>query len=213
MTESGLPFVEGLSVSYQNAPWLFCGTVICAIVWVVLLFAKRKKKKATLEDEENNLAISRLDDIHDTIMTELSVPSDSKEVDVLFFHYKVKDGEIKVHGKATQMVQYLNLVFNIYADEENLYLANLECKYAFPLSSLKTIRTIKKRIHLPEWNKEEAFNKGIYKKYKLVSDKYGFIHCKSYHILELTHNGENYGIYFPNYELPIFEEVTGLKAE
>ena len=173
----------------------------------------KKKKKAILEDEENALAISKLDGIHDTIMSELSVPADAKEVDVLFFHYKVKDGEIKVHGKATMMVQYLNLIFSIYADEENLYLANLECKYAFPLSSLKTIRTIKKRIHIPEWNKEEAFNKGIYKQYKLVSDKYGFIHCKSYHILELTHNGEDYGIYFPNYELPIFEEATGLKAE
>ena len=30
--------------------------------------------------------------------------------------------------------------------------------------------------------------------------------------LELEHEGETWGIYFPCYELPVFEELTGLKA-
>jgi len=29
----------------------------------------------------------------------------------------------------------------------------------------------------------------------------------------LEYEGEPWSIYFPNYELPIFEQVTGLKAE
>ena len=36
---------------------------------------------------------------------------------------------------------------------------------------------------------------------------------KAYHILELEHGGENYGIYFPCWELPVFERLTGLNAE
>ena len=34
-----------------------------------------------------------------------------------------------------------------------------------------------------------------------------------YYILEVVHNTETYGIYIPCYELPVFEELTGLRAE
>ena len=81
------------------------------------------------------------------------------------------------------------------------------------LSSLQAIHTIRKNIRIPSWNKDEAHNKGEYKKYKLNADDYGCIHVKPYHILEFLHNGESWGIYFPSYELSTFEVLTDLKAE
>ena len=42
----------------------------------------------------------------------------------------------------------------IFSDENYLYIANLEGKYAFPLSSLVSIHTVKKRIRIAGWNKE-----------------------------------------------------------
>jgi hypothetical protein len=41
----------------------------------------------------------------------------------------------------------------------------------------------------------------------------GFVFCKEYHVLELEQNGEEWGIWFPPYELPAMEALTGLKAE
>ena len=103
--------------------------------------------------------------------------------------------------------------YKLFGDEENIYLASLHEKFAFPRQSLKGIRTVQKHIRLMDWNKEEAFNKGIYKEYALTRDNYGCIHCKWYHILEIEHKGETFGVYIPGYDLPTFEDIPGLTAE
>ena len=197
-----------LAEGYHNAPWLYWTAGICAAVWLFLWLWSKQKSKTVLEAEESNQTFSHLEGTANAIYQELSVPDDAKNIDVLSFFYKRKDGEIKVHEKGMQLFQYFNPSFKIFADEENLYLTNLEGKYAFPLSSIVKIHTVKKHIRLAGWNKDEQFNKGIYKQYKLTTDNYGCIHCKQYHILEINRQGESFGIYFPDYELPTLEECT-----
>ena len=92
-------------------------------------------------------------------------------------------------------------------------MANVESVYAFKRSELKTIKTVNKRISIPTWNKEEEPTAGAFKQYKLAVNNIGNIFFKPYHILEVEHNGETFGIYFPPYELATFEKLTGLKAE
>lgn len=207
--KADVPFSEG----YHNAPWLYWTAGICAVIGVILwMWGKYKEKKST-KKEEFTQTFSHLDGVADSIYKELSVPDNAKDVDILSFYYKIKDGTIKVQEKGWQFAKYLNPEFKIFTDTENLYLANLEGKYAISLSSITTIRTVKKHISIDGWNKEEKYNKGIYKQYKLTTNNYGMICCKSYHILEIKHQGETYGVYFPCYELPVFEEFTGLKAQ
>jgi len=149
-----------------------------------------------------------LDGVAHAVYSELAVPDDAKDIDILSFFYKIKDGEIKVQEKGMQVFQYFNPEFKIFSDENNLYLANLEGKYAFPLSSIVKIHSVKKHIRIAGWNKDEKYNKGIYEQFKLTTDNYGCIHCKQYYILEINHQGESCGIYFPGYELPTLEECT-----
>ncbi len=210
----GLLRSDDISVqqAYQNAPGLFWFSGIALLVWVVLKVISVRKAKSVLGTDESTQTFENLESTCDAIFTELSVPRDSKDVDVFSFFYKVKDGEIKITQKGMQMVHCVNGVYKAFADSENLYLANIEGKYAFPLSSVKAIRTVKKHIIMPEWNKEERFNKGVYKQYKLTTDDYDHIHSKYYHIIEVDCNGELWGVYIPCYELPVFEELTGLKA-
>ena len=197
-----------LAQGYRNAPGLYWIAGICAILWLILWLISKQKAKAVLETDESAQTFSHLEGTASAIYKELSVPNDAKEIDILSFFYKIKDGEIKVHEKGMQVFQYLNPEFKIFSDEENLYLANLEGKYAFPLSSIKKLHTVKKHIRIAGWNKEEKYNKGIYKQYKLTTDNYGCIHCKQYYILEIDHQGESCGIYIPCYELPILDECT-----
>ncbi len=206
---------EGVSLekAYQNASWLFWVAGPCLLIWLILKILSMRKEKTVLEKDENTHVFSNLDGVCDAIYTELLVPHDAKEVDLLSFYYKTKGSELKVCEKAMQITPYFNPVFKVFADSEKLYLANLEGKYAFPLSSVRSIRTVKKHIRVPDWNKKEAYNKGLYKQYKLTTDNYNCIHCKSYHILEIDRNGELWGIYFPCYELPVFESITGLTAQ
>ncbi len=213
-------FVEALvsedvpvkDVTINRSGFLFFG-VACLVAWGLLEILSRKKEKAVMETDESTNTFSRLESVSDTVFNELAVPADAKDVDILSFFYKVKDGKVKVYEKGLQTVQYYNFNYKIFADSENFYMANLEEKYAFPLSSLRTIRTVKKHIILYSWNKEEKYNKGIYKQYKLQMGDGGEIHCNKFHIMEFEHNGEIWGVYFPDYELPAFEEITGLKAE
>lgn len=207
--------LDGLSLKemYQRAPWLFWVGAGCILGCLAIHFLGKGKAKAVLDTDESVNTFSKLSSVKDAIFTELSVPASAKEVDVLTFFYKVKNGGIKVCHNALQTAQYFNSAYKIYTDDEKFYVVNLEAKHAFPLTSLRTIRTVNKRVVVDEWNKDEKHNKGNYKPYKISVTKQGDYTYKGYHILELELDGEICGIYFPAYELPVFEEVTGLKAE
>lgn len=197
-----------LMQGYRNAPWIYWGAAICAVIWLILWLWSKQKANTVLREEESTMTLSNLERVSRAIYTELGVPADAKQVDILSFYYKTKDGNIKVCEKGMQIGQYLNPVFHIFSDSDNLYLANLEGKYAFPLSSVVRLHTVRKHIRIAGWNKEEKFNEGMYKQYKLTTDNFGCIHCKHYYILEINFNGESWGIYFPPYELPVFEEMA-----
>lgn len=202
-----------LEQAYKNAAWVVWLGGICIIIWLILLILAHKKEKTVLESDENKNIDSNLEDISANIFSELRVPLASNEIDIISLTYKMKNGEIKPCTSSFELSPYVNFAYKIFKDNENLYLANLEEKYSIPLSSLKTIYSVKKSITLPMWYKDEAHNKGAYKRYKIKEDEYGNITFKPYHILEFEHNGEMWGIYFPCYELPVLEELTGLKAE
>lgn len=196
-----------LSQAYQNAPALFWVCGVCLPVWGVLKFLAHRKQKAILAQDSANQTLSRADGVMRAIYTELGVPEDAVDVDVLMFFYKEKDGKIKFTETPLQLSTCFNPAFKLYTDDEHFYLANLEGKYAFPLSCIGQLQEVKKRISVPEWNKDVPYNKGIYKPYKLTVNNMGMIFCKSYYILHLQIDGEDMGIYFPSYDLPAFEKL------
>jgi hypothetical protein len=85
----------------------------------------------------------------------------------------------------------------------------MESVFSIPLSCLKEIRKVDKRIVFTNWNKEEPFNKGSFKPYKIREEKAGYS-CPCYYILDVEYQGELYGIYFPCYELDTFRQATGI---
>lgn len=201
-----------LQTAYKNAPWVFwLGGGGIAIYFVLLLVGKRREKDV-LGSDEGARSIQNLKVNTQAVYAELSVPGDAESVDVMMFYYKEKKGAVKVCEKGVQLFSHFNPSFRIFVDEGMLCLANTEGKYGIPLSDIRAIRTVNKRVRLQGWNKDEGFNSPRYKPYKLMPDNYGTIHCRCYHIMELEHDGEQWGIYIPSYELPVFEKMTGLKA-
>lgn len=198
---------------YRNAPALYWAAGICGFVWLILWLWGKQKSKTVLQAEESTQSISHFEGVVNAVYTEMAVPAGARDVDILSFYYKMKDGKVKVREKAMQMAPYLNPEYKIFMDSENLYLADLEGKYAFPRTAFVAIHTVKKHVRIMGWNKTTPMNKGIYTQYKLTADKYGCVHCNRYHILEISHNGQTCGIYFPCYELPVFEKLTGLQAQ
>lgn len=198
---------------FKNAPWIFIGGIICALIWLGLHLYSKKKEKEVLAEENAEEQVEDINtDIKD-ILLELGVPYSAPDIDVMMFRYKVKDGEIKLKAAAMQMSEYLNFSAKIYQQNGELHIADLDSVYSFKMSEIKAIRSVKKHTTLSSWNKEVGPTEEKYKPYKLGVDQYGMIHIKAYHILEIEHAGEVLGIYFPSYEIDTLERATGLRAE
>lgn len=202
LLRADVSFREG----YQNAPGLFWIGGVSAVIWLILWLWARRRANTVLGSEESERTASHLAGVADAVSRELGIPKDAEDADVLSFFYIMKGEKMKIRTKSLQLAQYLNPTFTVFSDEENLYLANTEGKYAFPLSSVVAVRTVKKHIRIVKWNKEEPLNKGVYKQYRMTKDNYGCVHCGYYHIVEVRGRQETYGIYVPCYELPLFEK-------
>lgn len=202
-----------LAQAYSNVPWVFYTAGGCLLAWIALMLISSRTAKSVLEREETGKALSDMSSIVKSIYDALGVPPDAENVDVLTFKYKDKDGEIVPTGGAMDFTVYSAEPFMAYVEDGQIHFVNFENNYAFPFDEIATIHTVKKRIAIPEWGKDEGPKEGIYKQYKMTVDTHGCIWFKTYHILEINHLGESIGIYFPCYELPAFEKLTGLRKE
>jgi hypothetical protein len=186
---------------------------ICGGIWLALNFASKKKEEKVFTEENIDQKAMDLQKDDAMLYAALGVPETAENVDFLMFRYKVKNGEIKPQAPGLMPTPYINFNAKAYDDGRALCVAGVDNAYSFPKDEMKAIRTVNKSIALLNWNKDEEPTKGKYKEYKLGTDNMGLVHAKPYHILEIEHNGELYGLYFPCYELPVIERLTGLRAE
>ncbi len=203
----------GISRAYGNAPYLFWICGICLLCWLILTLLAKSREKEVLETDETNETLETLERDIQSIYDELGVPADADSVDVLMFRYKIKKGIPVAYAVNMMPTPYLNFEFKLYRTEDRLCFADLDSVVSLDISKLKAIRRVNKRISVISWNKEEEPTKGIYKPYKMTVNNMGCVFFKPYYILEMENNGELWGIYFPPYELSVFEKLTGLTAE
>lgn len=203
----------GIENAYQNAPWIFWLGGVLVLGYILLSTKAKKLRKMVFEKECIADKNSDLDKIVKEMLDDLGVPEEAREVDVLGFGYKIKNEKIVACELEFSLSKYRNYHYKLFLKDDKLCLADIECVYGFNLSEIKGIKTINKKINIYPWNKEEGPREGIYKKYKMTVNNYGYVFVKPYYILEIEHNGEEYGLYFPCYELEYFEKLTGMKAE
>ena len=203
----------GLAQAIKNAPLLFIGGAISTAVWIYLFVLDAKRSKEVWQEQHADTQLESIESDAQGIYDELGVPHDADSVDILLFRYTEKDGEKEPKAVGFQTIIYYNVDIKAYVTEEGLHLADLEHVYTFKSSELVGIKTVHKRIVIPLWNKEEGVNEGKYKPYKITPLNTGDFSFKTHHILEIEREDERYGVYFPCYELDIFERLTGLKAE
>lgn len=202
-----------LTQAYANAGEIFWIAGACIAIGAVLRFLGKKKAKTVLESDDSTRTLSNISVSVETIFADLGVPENARDVDILVFFYKNSNCEPKLKTKGNQNFMFMNFPFKIFADPRTFYLANIEGKYAFSRDAVKRIKTVAKRYTVNDWNKDYPFDDDRYKKYGLKMDQYGVIYGKNYYILEVENEGQIWGIYFPSYELPLFEALTGLKPE
>lgn len=203
-----------LSEMLKTVPWVPLGILACSAIFSGLLILANAKRKKIAESEESTVVSNRVDIVCSNIYAELGVAEDTPEVDIFTFKYKEKKDKITPVAKGATPVNALNVAHKFYVSEGNLYLVSLEAKYCIPLNNVTGIKTVKKQMVVPDimWNKDIHFNEGYFKQFKINSHD-GALYIKPCNVLCFNHNGEEWGLYFPCYELPLFENITGIKAE
>ena len=201
----------GIKGVFARFSYIFVLFLILLGAWILLKTVAAKHVEKHLSTPESKNVIASADNAILNAYHELGVPEGAREVDVIIFNYKMKNGAPVLK---TELLTGAcpNVSLKIYAYDGVLFLATSRERYEFKISDIRSIQTVNKRVVLTDWNKDEEHNEGEYKKYRIRVDDNGNYSVKPYHYLAMVVDGEELGIYFPSYDLPIFEELTGLRA-
>ena len=206
--------VKGLEVGFDrvfggNLVSMFIIGVALLVCYVVTYFILKNRKKTAFGDKSEEEAEAEMNKHLDYLHTSMGVPDYAEDVDVLIFTYKMENGE-PVPGDGDLEIP---MDFKAYSDSGALHLSDGAAVYSFNIKDMSGIRTVEKKIGLICWNKKVESTDAKYEKYITPSKKHSHGMIDKYHILEIERDGEITGIYFPSYELPTFERLTGVTAE
>lgn len=199
-----------IAEAFENAPFIFWLMGGCGMVWLVLTILTNRKAKTVMAGEDFNMSTRQLEGEIDRVFRELQVPEDAKEVDVVQLTYRWKNGTVKISTTGSETTPYTNVSLRVFRREDVLCLADLENRYELPISAMRRLKLVKKPLVIQGWNKEEKLNDPFYKPYKLTMDNYERVHTKSYGLLELSHDGVDWALWLPPYELNYISALTGL---
>lgn len=199
-----------MAEAFENAPGIFWIMGGCGAVWLALTYLTNHKAKSVMAGEDFNMSTRRLDSEIDRVFRELQVPEDAKKVDVVQLTYRWKNGTVKISTTGSETTPYTNVSLRVFRREDVLCLADLENRYELPISAMRRLKMVKKPLVIQGWNKEEKLNDPFYKPYKLTMDSYERVHTKSYGLLELNHDGVDWALWLPPYELNYISALTGL---
>ena len=203
----------GFSTAMENAPYIVVSGIISAMVWLTMFIIAKLKEKSVLKEENAQQQIDKISNDAKLIQSEMNVPTNAPKIDILTFRYKVKNGEMRFYESGLQVAPFINVEVKIYTEGDKIHIADLGNVYTFDKSELQSIIRINKRTSITSWNKLENPLSDKYKKYKLTVNNMGAVFMNQYYVLTLERNGEKYGIFFPCYELEIFELASALKAQ
>lgn len=190
--------------------WFYIGIIswlLLSIIFSVRIIRERNYKKS----ERYALYMDRLDRLYESLYMEMDVPAGTPDTSIIYFSYRIKNGKIKPEmcGKYDQLYKIWEL--KVYSDEKKLYLASDEEVYAIDMSGIKRIRKNESsaRVFIEKSQKETIAK---FKKHNVKQSVLEGYKIETY-ILEFEYKGELWVIYFPHYELPVFEQITGIKTE
>ncbi len=172
---------------------------------------EKNRKERTENSNELRQAYKKLAEITEKIYISHGAPKDCAKADILTVCCKTKTDR---NGNEKQIItDRHNILMGVFTEADSFCLVTPYSKFAISLKFLQRISTIDEQFPINNWEREISKEDDYFKSHGLRTDSHGASYAERYHILEFSHNDEEWGLFFPCYELPVFEELTGLKAE
>lgn len=196
----------------ETMPGLLVTLGISAAVWGALALMGHFRKRR-IESSDTTEATLRAADVAIAQAYEtLGVPAGAIDMDVLVGRYRIKDGQPVI--KPGQAATFANPEMKVFVENGELCFAAVSARYSIPLEQIVAIREIPKRISMTSWNKNSLPREGRYAPYRIQMNEHGQVFTRSYGVLDINRDGlAIYELYFPIYELPVLEQLTGIVAQ
>ena len=196
--------------AFNNAAFLFYTAGISILIWAILVIYEKNKSEDVAQSQEVKDLEVQSNDLLKKALDDLKIPEDAKLVDVLSYHYKLHDGKEK---QLNGFFKYINMQLRLYVEDDKLHLGDAHELYAIPLSYIKKISIINKKISVFGWNKDAAYNSKEYKQYKITANNYGVLFFKNYCSILINDGIEEFEIMVPTYEKDVIKELTNISIE
>jgi hypothetical protein len=203
-------FKKGFAETFASLWGLFIAGVALLAIGGALHFIMKKRKEMIYKDKSEEELEKEAKAEYLALLGTMGVPSYAEPIDIFHFEYKLKDGDELPMAKENC---FLNTEFHAYEEGGCLKMTDGDAVYSFDIKDMKRIRTVERKISIFFWNKDVKPTDPRFDPFLLEVDKDEHVTIYKMHILELEREGETFGIYFPDYELPAFERLTGLTAE
>lgn len=191
---------------YRNAPllhWIGAGLIVLA---VGLQIAEWCLKSAQKKNEGALDADRRMSAAQQSVCSYLGVPDERYDVDLLLGEYATNGTKVMFPTGA------LNAGLQLYRTSDALCVFDGSEVYSLPLNELTGLRVIEEPISVVGWNKEDAPKQKRFLDGGVILSRDTINGLKFFCALELRHDGEDYALLFPSYELPLVAQLTGLNA-
>ena len=213
----GIGIINGLLKSEENSlPMnkttitLIVISIICLIVSIGLFIYEKIRFKNVENSQEVKDDIKRVDELFQECLDDLNIPKDHKKVDVIMTFYKIKNNkEIPAFNICENMVaEYM-----FFEENDHICFADTRCVIAFKKESITKLRKVEEKKSFVNWTKESLPNSPIYKEYGIKTNNYGVSTIRSYYVLELNINDEDYEIILPPYDIDEYLKVLNMEVE
>lgn len=195
-----------LAQAYHNAPGIFwAGAVTLCIAGLLALWQRVQTASADCSSSVQ-AARRKMNDQIRCAKTYLGIPGQVQPVDILLFDYRREAQGLKILNTAH------NTEFWIYRDQNSLCIADEYQVYALALQELQRIRVVQRGIPMTGWNKGGQPDQARFRRSGVMCHEGAAIGLQFCCALDLTHNGEQYALLFPGYELPEIQKLTRLSA-
>ena len=197
----GLCFLSFLvdiwKLSFQQAledKWfvLIAGVILGGICLIIFL-KQRQKSQEAMKTAEETMMMERAQRLDCASRQELGIPENAADMDIIRAFYQIKKGREKI-------LENENLSIYAYCQDGSLCLADNTQVFKIPFSSIQKVVWVKKRLVLPDWNKEEPYKSKTYKPYHIRESDTGEYIIRGYYSLQISETRGEFEVMVPEYD-------------
>lgn len=199
-----------LSQAYHNAPFIFYAEPVVIIMFIMLTITRTKRNKKVFQSSDFADNTDSISLAVGESFRQLGIPENAAVIDVLMSKYRIKNGKEK--QIAFFNYNFINVPKYVYVENACICFADAYQVLEIPLSSVKSIKKVKKRAMFPNWNKNDPPSSKNYKKYKIAMNNQNVYYAHYYSVLIEDIRGD-FVLFIPNYDIETFSALTAIRID